>query len=792
MKLVPRQGLYGRLMCSATFGLLGAWMVGAAPASAAEAPPKGPASNAIEEVVVTARRRDEQPIDVPTPVTAFSQKAMDRAGVNNLTDIARLVPQLVIEVNPLGYGGFLTLRGVTSPTANVESESAVLIEVDGMPIGYGGIVKLGQFDLGQVEVLEGPQALYFGKNSVGGIVALKSAEPTDSFDSMARISYETRAREWMGEAYVSGPITSTLRGRLAAKFDDQRGYVENIAPGVRNKWGPGTQEKAVRGTLIFEPNDQFVAKLKGAYSDAHDHGTYFLSQRFFCPSGIPSGASTTPGVTDCKNDDKVVRGDLSPLLAAGSGDSRFRDGVPYSYSKQGYGVLDMTYQLTPSIQLSSLTGHYQVKLGYADQLSRGTIAFTNITGTTKKRIWTEEIRLTSTLPDDSPFSWMAGGYLERNRLEFLEGLTAFTPPATFRNLDARPEFWVKDHTSSAFAQASYAFREGFKLSGGARYTDQVKRQTVSIGPRFIPEVSSKAWSPEVTLSYEPPGHNLNIYTAYKKGFQSGGFQLSSTAFNFNNAVDNSYKKESVEGYEIGAKAFFLDRTLRINANAYNYKFSDLQLSTFNPIILASVISNAAASRVKGVVVDGTYAPPQAPGLQLSAHVAYNRARYIDFQNDCYVGQTIAEGCTLLINGRKSQDLSGRPLPRAPKWGSSLHASYERDVGDNLVARVDVGAQYQSFSYLSQETIEELSRPGGWLVDATASIGAKSGAWELAVIAKDLNGRYYGVSGTQVGGTGNNAFTGTNTPGGHADLASVITSRGPEYWLRLTVHPNLLN
>ncbi|MDB5725033.1 MAG: hypothetical protein JWQ16_1787, partial [Novosphingobium sp.] len=273
-------------------------------APSAEAVPvqADPAAPDDKDIVVTARRRGEESLQVPVVVSAFTGDQLAKVGVNSVTDLARLVPQLSADTNVGSFGGFNTLRGVTSPTSSVSADPAVLVVVDNIPISTGSVNRLGQFDLGRAEVLKGPQALFFGKNSSGGIISLTSAEPTHKFESMISSEYETNAEEWQVNGMVSGPITDSLLGRFAFKGLTERGYFYNDVPGVHRRVGPDPKEIAFRGTLIYEPSPDLTVKFKGTYDRVHDDGTYFVTQRFFCPSGVPSGPSSSPTITDCTID----------------------------------------------------------------------------------------------------------------------------------------------------------------------------------------------------------------------------------------------------------------------------------------------------------------------------------------------------------------------------------------------------------------------------------------------------------------------------------------------------------
>jgi len=240
--------------------------------------------------------------------------------------------------------------------------------------------------------------------------------------------------------------------------------------------------------------------------------------------------------------------------------------------------------------------------------------------------------------------------------------------------------------------------------------------------------------------------------------------------------------------EAGLKLNLLQRQLHMNFGAYHYKYTDLQLSRYNPTILVTTISNASAAKVRGVEADFSYEPGSVPNLRFFGAISYNIAKYSkSFLSACWIGQTIAEGCSVDVDGNgigDFQDLDGRPLPRAPKWAGNIGFSYSTSIGNGLKLGLDNRLVYQSRSFLSQESLPFAERPETLLLDAGLRFSDEDDRWELAVIGKNLTNKFYAVSGTQESGTGDPATTGTNS-GLRADYWGAI-HRGREILLRATL------
>lgn len=324
------------------------------------------------EILVTARRREETSLEVPVTVAAFSGAELTRAGVSSINDIARLTPQLKTFSNIGVLGGFSAIRGITSPSGNAATDPAVLVVVNNIPVGTGGAMLLGQFDLGQAEILKGPQALYFGKNATAGIISLTTAEPTDELEGMVRGEYEFEARQVLTEGFISGPLSDSLRGRIAVKYANQDGEFRNGDPASKVRRGLDDKEIGVRGTLIFEPSSDFSMKLKGTYNRISNSGPFLTMQRVYCPNGAPAGLTVTPAETDCKLDNRFFRSDLPLNLGTTTGDALFpNDGIPYYKNRQWLFSLETTARLMDGVQLTSNTGYYKQDAASADNAGLG-------------------------------------------------------------------------------------------------------------------------------------------------------------------------------------------------------------------------------------------------------------------------------------------------------------------------------------------------------------------------------------------------------------------------------------
>jgi len=212
-------------------------------------------ASGTSDIIVTARKRAESDLRVPVVVTAISSQQIANRGIASVEDVSRTVPNFIMSGNAGSVqGGNVSLRGIAGPESNPLGDQAVSFVIDGVAIAKSSVRQLSNIDLQQIEVLSGPQALLYGKNSPAGVVSIRTADPGDRFEAMARLGYEFEAREKKAEFMVSSPISDTVGVRLAGFFTDMEGYFKNVhVPGAyldtRLDRSPGDRQFGGRLTL---------------------------------------------------------------------------------------------------------------------------------------------------------------------------------------------------------------------------------------------------------------------------------------------------------------------------------------------------------------------------------------------------------------------------------------------------------------------------------------------------------------------------------------------------------------
>ena len=263
------------------------------------------------DIIVTARKRQESILKVPVVVSVVTDQKIENTGLTSVTELPKLVPGLVISGSLLSIGPQVTIRGVGTSSFDPGVDQSVSLNVDGLSLGQGLAFGSAMFDVGQVEVLKGPQALFYGKSSPGGVISLRTADPTDKFELIGRAGYEFVGREGRGELIASGPVTDSLLFRVATMYSKGSGYFINDAVPITStgalapthRRNPQPKNFVIRGTMLFKPTESFSARLK--VNHAYDYAENAeLKQLSDCPEpgqAFTLGSGVAPGIPPAPN-----------------------------------------------------------------------------------------------------------------------------------------------------------------------------------------------------------------------------------------------------------------------------------------------------------------------------------------------------------------------------------------------------------------------------------------------------------------------------------------------------------
>lgn len=771
----------------------------AAPAVAGPDEADAAAAGGIEDIVVTARRREESSQNIPVAVTALTGKQIDQQNLTSFEKLGAYTPQLTIARSANGSGGQITLRGIGSNPGSIGIEQSVAVIVDGVYYGQGRIINEGFFDLAGLEILKGPQSLFYGKNATAGVISLTTANPTDTFQARARLGYEFNAQQVYTEGFASGPIGEDLGIRVAARASKMfGGLIKNVSnttsfnlrdvatgalipttapPGIRDV--PGERELLGRVTLQWQASDDLTATLKLSANSNNTNNPAWNGVIARCANGF----SFLDKVTPCErkfvihqNRFPVGVGDSFPIVGA--------DGDTFN-RYQSYNATGTLEYAGDAIGITGVVNYNKNinKLAVdADNQSFGAV---NVYATERVAYNAFSAEVRALTKSDGPINVLLGGYYQSTKRDFdqfafnanLMNSAAPDPKYTYVAFSKDSE--TEGETLSAYGQLIWEVVPRVELTGGVRYIHETK-DSYFFQPYVNPALRAPTgrfvqgtrdtnvieaaqtfnnWSPEATITWRPTD-DLTLYANYKTAYKSGGFSNSALNTVLGSPSDLVFEPEKVKGFEGGVKSTLADRQLRANLAIYSYKYDGFQIDFQNSQTFAFVTTNAGSVKARGAELELQFQPRAVPELTLRSAINYNRARYGDFLAPCYSGQSLAMGCTPgSYRGGNGQQLRGKPTTNSPEWTASLGGSYETDVGQGNMLQLTIDSRY-SDSYFASAFNSPLSRQGSYVnLDASLRLRTPDNRWEFAVIGKNLTNNFVITGAQDAPSTGSG--TGTN-------------------------------
>jgi outer membrane receptor protein involved in Fe transport len=778
-------GIPSALIASAALALAG-W---AAPLRAQTAAGESPDTSALQEIVVTARKREERLIDVPVAVTAVTAATINQYQATDLGEIGNLVPGVSLERTQSGSSGAtLTIRGVGNLASDYGNEQPVAVNIDGVQITKGHVADIGFFDLDSVQVLKGPQSLFFGKNSPAGVVVLNSVTPGSTLEGYMKTSYEFTAANPAVEGGISIPITGTLSIRIAARYSDQlRGYVTNYAkptpdpfdpgnltlPGAAYRKGPDVRNGIARFTAVWKPADNFDATFKVLWSDYRDRGSGIDGDEVFT-----CGTNQHPTTVNLLNPLQAYQDPhggctANHAVSDGAAPAQIVDhffgapanGEPYSHTSTILGSLYLNYTL-PDVKFTSVTGVYDATQGGFDNFDDTVYAQALDSQHDRDNQISQELRAASTF--SGPLNYTVGAYYEydHHKVGDTDKIFPFGPypiPGPYygywNTLAGDSDDISKNY--SVFGQLSWKILDNLELAGGARYSHDDRRSVIGntfnyfdalvpvadnpfspAGVTYSPHIKETNTSPEVTLTYHPE-HDLMVYAAYKTGYLSGGIANPANVSNYTGLANPNgpfeFGEEKVKGGEIGIKGLFLDGKFQGELTFFDYKYTGLQVETFDPDTVSYTIRNAGSSTDKGIELQGLYAFDRNWSLHGSLElIDLTFGSYTGAQ--CYPGQTVAQGCSGAGLANASQDLSGTRYGDSPVTGN-LGVNYEHALNGTLSYKLGADAFYNSRSPLYERDPYAYTT-AYTLINVSASLYPTAGPWMVHLIGTNLSNVIY--------------------------------------------------
>ncbi|MGA8708127.1 MAG: TonB-dependent receptor [Steroidobacteraceae bacterium] len=548
-------------------------------------------SDELQEIVVTARKRDEALQNVPVTEDAFTEQTIQSAGIESPRDFVALVPNMtMVEVQNVG-NSFITIRGISQAR---NSEPSVAVLVDGVlePNPYEFDQELN--DIKQIEVLKGPQGALYGRDAIGGAIIIQTEDPADHFEGSTRLGIGNGLSE-KAQVAVSGPIdeAGTLRYRASLNFYNTDGYLENTY--LDRKADP-YRDYSGRLRLVWKPNEQWSADLR-FFRDRVDTTAYYYIIPRAQESNPFSSFTTPPNANDITSpiqdnnlgsDNRDIT-DVALKLDFNPGFGTFTSTSDYNFTKE----IDTgdAYDFRPekdSIAYNYFFATLPTALGGPAGESQSQYIY--------EKNESQEFRFTSNKIDG--FSWIAGVYyIHTQRFISTDNLfdrgqgvppvyeTPLVDPNNPVATNTNATFLADSQNNNAwaeFADATYEFNPQWELDAAIRYDRDQRQNTTDTPTRFLidpansytgelREVTFDAAQPKGTLRYKPTD-DLTLYGGWSRGFRSGGFNQTgvgaAAAASGQLGVHDLFQAEIADTWEVGAKSLWLDK--RVSANVALY------------------------------------------------------------------------------------------------------------------------------------------------------------------------------------------------------------------------------
>ncbi|GHD20221.1 TonB-dependent receptor [Halioglobus japonicus] len=637
------------------------------------------AQGQLEEVIVTAQKREQSMQDVPVAVTAFSAQQLEKSGVKDMFDLQVNAPSLRVGASQTSTTTTFAIRGVFTSSQNFGLEPSVGLYVDGVYRARQGSMINNLVDISSIEVLRGPQGTLFGRNTPAGAITMSTAMP--DFEGTGFIEGTVGDYDLYGLSGAKSftAIEDVLAFRVTGFGMQRDGYIDIVDGGDdvindRDRWGARLQ-------ALYLPTDSVTVRVIADYSEVDE--TCCASGSFknnFVAQDLPPGSAPVFGT-----DTNIVNIGGTVVDQDDFYDREVAVARPPVSQNEDSGLSVQIDWETDSFTLTSITAYRE-----HDSFDDADIAFTSVDGAyrindAEQNQFTQELRIAN---ESDRFSYVAGLYYYEQELDNsrqtivgsdLSGIIGLSPNA-FIGGDGSFDVNTQDHTSyAAFGQVDYNITDDLILTAGLRWTYEDKDleniYTDDAPPSL--DFSQDNWgfyffaplTPQDDLSESFDDDRITgalkiswfmnddvmLYASYGTGYKSGGVNADRIEEQFNPLFD----AEESESYEVGMKADFPEQAMRLNLAIHRTDTDDLQTSSFQGG--GFFLSNAGVAETYGLEADLYWAPTDSTTLTLG--YAYNHGEYSDFENGpCWTGTPWHTGeAPPGLNEDGSCDISGGDL-----------------------------------------------------------------------------------------------------------------------------------
>ena len=664
----------------------------------------------LEEIMVTAQKREQNMMDVPVALTAVSPEDLEIYGVRDTADLTKISPSLTYDQTGLAQNSGFRIRGIGTVVYSVSAESAVAVVIDDVATTQSGQALADLTDIERVEILRGPQSTLFGRNASAGVINVVTRGPTSEFEASAELTLTDDEQQKISGA-VSGPLGDDLAYRVAAYYDDIDGWVDNLHDGDEvdgsEKWGVNTR-------LDWDISDTLVLKFQGKYDDSDSACcspvfSYIQDvNQALVLTVVPLTEAAPEIIPYIDEENRTVTVDDIPDIQSES----LQFSLKAEWDLHDHSLMSISaYNNWDLDEFNELDGTAFDLLNYpfgngtlGDPLGTGIEPFTLASNGGVVQLnqldvdfFSQEFRLLS--PDADWGNYIAGlyySYMDADRQfdRYAPGL------GIAAGLDAHTLSDNIVSSVSAFGQVTWNLGERSRITLGGRYQyEEIEFDLTSI--------DFYGGSPDVDTSYDDDdtvalgsiayqydvSDNGMLFARYAQGHKGQFFDAAaSTAFTGElEPVD----KESSDAYEIGYKAELFDNRMRLELVGFYTQYDDYQAQQTTLTDAGAVVfstENVGELETYGIELDSTTLIGDNLTVQLAA--AWVDATIEEYPNaECYFGQTLEQGCVTGSDGIQTQDLAGEDLQNSPDFKFNLAATYVWPASGRLPGDVFANAAY---------------------------------------------------------------------------------------------------
>lgn len=719
---------------------------------------------ALEEVVVTAQKREERLQDVPVAVTALSGAQLASAGINDTASLTNLTPSLTFTEGAHPANKNFRIRGIGTAVFGQGLEPSVSVVVDGIVLARAAQGFADLADIERVEVLRGPQGTLFGKNSIGGVINVVTRRPSTAFEADMDFTV-AEDNEYRVRGSVSGPLSEAVGARLTGYYNDVDGHIRNL---TLNRNVNGHENLGFRGKLDWDPSDRFNVLFMADYRQ---------SDTTCCSSQMISVVNP------------LLAQVLLPVVAGFNNRQEADNALTSSYAEQKTFSIEANYQLD-ALALTSLSAFQDFFVENDQPVDRldtpvpryfpATNGWFDVNdGTIDIHQFTQEFRVTS--PGQQAFNYVAGLYfldldLDRTFERRVGNCAPGGAPAQFGQpcivplYRSQAGFHANTTTRNVavFGQADFALVGNLSALAGARFQyEEITYDGVRTDERVVPgdlplpglspssgsgQTDDAVLTGKVGLQYEF-SDAAQTYLTWSTGYKGAGYEVEfAAAFENQQAI----KPEEARAWELGFKAQLFDGLLSLNSALFYAEYEDLQVQANrgNPDlgIVRFATSNAGSATTEGVELEFVLRP--LDGFSLSGGVTYLQSSVDADGLNCPLSQQAAAP---VIVGSRPINVCYRPaataapiqnvrdgsLPSSPQWRGNLTARYGFDMpGTSWSSFVQLAATSQSQMNFFIEQDPLTVHDSYTIVDASVGFGDPSDRYRLTLFVKNLFDEHY--------------------------------------------------